>query len=505
MGYIDTSSSIMGEGDQSPSADQLTPLSSAKNVHMVLAAGPPEGMSLPDLVAKIASRTCLSATRLRWSRQRMEVLANVPAPSGGALLAINTLMQGYNGGLHLQVAADGAILRYSGTHWSRLPESRLRQQLMSEAMARPAAYGGKPAALVGEAVQVIKALQANPEDIEPLAPVINVLNGELWLANDGSFELRPHRAETGMRHVLPVTFDPQAKAPLFEKILGDVFAKAEDGPDTIRHVLEIMAYASQPVRDLPAIVVFLGGGANGKSTILDVLRGMVGDDQVYASSVRNLSRDRFSLPDLAGKLMFVDDDATDGAKLDDGLLKVMAGDSVITARRLGSGSGVKFRSTALPVIAMNGSPDLPDSSYGFLRRLLVVPFNRRFEPHEIVPKIAETVLVEERAGVLNLLLEGFARLRARGRFAQPEECAHARDGFLTASNPLHAFLDEMCERDPAAQVGLTPLYEAFRCWMAGQDRKMPFIRARLKARLQAMGMHVHKSNVMVVDGLRLRE
>ena len=64
--------------------------------------------------------------------------------------------------------------------------------------------------------------------------MINVANGELWLRDDGTVKIRPHDRKTGMRHVLPVDYDPNAKCPEYDKALQQIFRDAEKPGTVIR-------------------------------------------------------------------------------------------------------------------------------------------------------------------------------------------------------------------------------------------------------------------------------
>ena len=62
--------------------------------------------------------------------------------------------------------------------------------------------------MLGQVLTLLLAKLAAKNDLlgfvaEP-APIINCSNGELWIAQDGGVELRPHRPESYLRHCLDV-------------------------------------------------------------------------------------------------------------------------------------------------------------------------------------------------------------------------------------------------------------------------------------------------------------
>ena len=48
------------------------------------------------------------------------------------------------------------------------------------------------------------------------------MNGELWLADDGTVELRSHRPESYLRDCLDVAYDPKAESPEYDKAVGEI-------------------------------------------------------------------------------------------------------------------------------------------------------------------------------------------------------------------------------------------------------------------------------------------
>lgn len=421
-------------------------------------------------------------------------------------LALDVLERIYAYGRLLRTGDDGTLYVFSGTHWGELPEQRLRQVMTTLCLERPMTYGAANRS-VGAALRLIRDLAPPAGDLlmAPLKPVVNTRTAEVWIGADGAVERRIHRPETGMRYVLPVDFDPDAVSPVFDATLAEILSRSEGSEELERHLLELLGYAIQPVRDLPVIAFFWGGGANGKSLLLSVLRAIVGREQVLAATLTSLMRDRFMVPNLAGKLLFVEDDAKDNVELNDGLLKQIAENKIIDSRRVRSTHGMSFMSMVLPLIAINGAPKLQDTSDGMRRRLQIIPFDRQFKAAEIKPDLGRIITDSELPGVLNRLIEGLARLRARGRFEAPEAAERAKEAFLAASNPLLEFVQERCQSTPGKRTALRDVYQAYVIWMK-QTGQTPDVTMRsLRPKLVAMGYNVHKSSNIMVEDLTLRD
>ena len=113
--------------------------------------------------------------------------------------------------------------------------------------------GGFNAAL-NASFNLLCATQAASGDVlrltEEPPPVINCRNGELWIEDDGSVKLRPHRHDSYLTYVLDVAYNPDARCPLFDRTMAGIFAKSSNSADMVRHALEFMGYAIQPRRDI---------------------------------------------------------------------------------------------------------------------------------------------------------------------------------------------------------------------------------------------------------------
>ena len=97
----------------------------------------------------------------------------------------------------------------------------------------------------------------------------------------------------------------------------------------------------------------IGGGNNGKTSLVRVLIELVGSDFVHSGRVDDLD-ERFAIGSLFGKLLFVDDDVRAGTKLPDGALK-----KISEAKRLTGEHKFKpafsFVNRAFPIMSVQQS------------------------------------------------------------------------------------------------------------------------------------------------------
>src|SRR5208337_4833227 len=303
-------------------------------------------------------------------------------------------------------------------------------------------------------------------------------------------ELRPHDPASRLTSCLPVSFDPSATCPIFDKTLLEIFGKASDPPDMARHANEFLGYAIQPRRDVPTFWLLIGYGANGKSKLLQTLQRLVGPASVMNAPIAKFQSDRFNIAALQGKLLFIDDDMGADTHLDDGLLKAISEAKEMSARHAYGERHFKFRCLALPVMAGNHYPTTSDNSHGLRRRAMVIPFDRQFGPGEADKELFPKIWEAEMPGVLNRALEGLARLRQRGAFLPPQDCARAAREFMAHANPLNAFLEEETVDDQNGHALVREVREAMMKWASAQGLKKPVPNKTLKRQLEGLGYEV---------------
>ena len=333
-------------------------------------------------------------------------------------------------------------------------------------------------------------------------PVINCENGEVWVSENGTVNFRPHRPESYLRQCLDVVYDAAAQCPIYDSTLAEIFSNAEDPSAMVRHWHELVGYLIQSRRHIPLILVCLGGGSNGKSMLVQTIARLLGPGLVSAQRIENLDKHRFASTSLLGKLLLVDDDVRAGIRLPDGELKKISEAKPITAEWK-YGPSFEFVVRSVPVLLCNNNASLADVSYGMARRLMVLPFDRTFRD-DADPTRFPTIWKTEMAGVLNRSIDGLQRLLTRGRFKMPIAVTHANAEWLKEANPLAAFVDENCSRDPLGQYLLKDFYADYRGWAQerGYTRTQQY--QTVKRNLENLGYPMKKSNRgVVILGLTL--
>ena len=327
-----------------------------------------------------------------------------------------------------------------------------------------------------------------------------VANGEVDLRT-GS--LRPGTPEDRITLHAEIAFDPDAQCPRWMRFLEEVF---DGDAELISYLWRAIGYSLTGDTSEQCFFCFCGNGANGKSTLLNTTRYVIG---TYASNLpfsafeltarSAISNDVATLP---GKRFVTAIETDESARLNEARIKALTGGDILTARPLYR-DYFSFKPVAKFWLAFNHRPIVADDSHGFWRRVHLIPFDKQFDPR--VDTKLEDTLRSEAPGILAWAVRGCLLWQAQG-LNPPFTVMAATQVFRTENDPLQDFLDDRCEFDPSAEVSVATLRETYVRWARENgERNIP--RLQFSRRLEAMGLqkrqHGH-SRTWTWFGIKLR-
>jgi putative DNA primase/helicase len=476
------------------------------------------GASAAAITAALMAENATKCTPPLDSAEVERIVASVTtypaAPLGDGADAAEGLMQlvlarCFDGGKHLMLSTDGRFWHYDIRLWRVVPDQWVSGKVLETIQSNPV-KNQRTASLLGQVITLLKAKLAVKDDLLSFLAnppsVINCSNGELWIAEDGSVELRPHRPESYLRHCLHVAYDPDASCPEYDRALREIFSKATKPKGMVRHWNEFVGYVIQPRRNIPNIVILLGDGDNGKTVLIRTVIRLLGDQLVHAQRVEDLDKNRFVMGSLFGKYLFVDDDVKAGARLPDGMLKTISEEKVVSAEFKYLPS-FNFVVRTVPVLLCNNIPSLADLSHGMQRRLMVIPFDRRFTDEDRDPELFERIWAKELPGVLNRALAGYQRLLERGaKFKRPAAVKAATKRWLQQANPLPAFIETNCIEKVEGRCLMQDFYVAYANWTQAMGYTMTQTKPTVTRNLEHLEYATkHTNQGMAVLGLVLAD
>jgi phage/plasmid-associated DNA primase len=330
------------------------------------------------------------------------------------------------------VFSDGRFWHYQDTHWRAVDEYELRRAVHAYDGTIYQTPAGQPVAVklsksrVTSAIHEMGAMLAQPDFFADASVGINCASGFVAFGPDGTPELQPHDPDHRCRHVLSGGWQPgSAEEPpegsLLAKLINGVFYGDPDA-DLKRNLLAetagsaALGYATKLRR--PRAMILEGASAeNGKSQILDVIRGALPASAVASIPVSKLGDERFVVH-LAAKLLNASDEASSAKSIaSDAFKKTITGEPV-TGRDVYK-SVHTFRPVAQHLLSANALPKFSGMDRGVRRRLRVIVFNRTIPDDERVEHIGLRIAKEEPDLLLAWVVGGAARLIKQREFTNP--------------------------------------------------------------------------------------
>ena len=265
------------------------------------------------------------------------------------------------------------------------------------------------------------------------------------------------------KQAIPVTYDTTKDCPAIKKFLTEVC------PEEIDTLQEWFGYHLLKDYRYQKAFIFTGKGANGKSTLFEVLTSFIGHENVSNQSLYDLTSQRFSVVELHTRLANVSPDVGSDELKRTGIFKALTGGDYVKAEKKGQDL-FSFRNYAKLNFACNQLPTSPDESDAFFRRFMVFEFNRVFKEDEADPNIIEKLTTpDELSGLLNWALEGLNRLLERGHFLQTKTTEEMRQFYQELANPELAFRNNCLTENSEAMLSKDQVYNAYSnfCKMKG--------------------------------------
>lgn len=302
---------------------------------------------------------------------------------------------------------------------------------------------------------------------------INLQNGVLDVDTK---ELLPHSKDYGFKYILPYNYDPEAKAPRFMKMLNDVTKGDKDAQQLL---LEFFGYAlSNDECWAQKALILTGEGANGKSTVLDSLKLVLGENNCTAITMGQLQTESTRVL-LEGKLANIAEETPNKKMFDSSIFKILVGGSDVQVRQLYKPAYI-MRSRAKLIFACNELPDSSDVTHGFFRRLIIVPFNTVFsqENGNLDPFILDKIK-PELSGILNMCLASYSEMRKRQSFIDVLAAKEALEEYARYNDPLREWIDDhitIFKHGNGAdekRVSIKKLYEDYSIYMENSGYRKP--------------------------------
>ena len=399
-------------------------------------------------------------------------------------------------------------LAWSGTHWQRdegdAAARQAAKEVATELWAELRTVTDQKLVAVGERhardterVRGLKAMleaaSTEPEilrhhgDLDQHAMLLATPSGTVEL-DTGT--LRPARPSDLLTRSTGVALEPGATAPTFDSFMLQVFDNNEEHVAAMLRVLGLCLTGR--TRDQHWFFLF-GVGGNGKSTLVNCARELLGDYARNASYTTFVSS-RFigdseapspGMARLAGARFITASEPKRGARLDLEKIKDFTGGEPVTARLLRK-DPFEYTPAGKLVFVGNHLPNITDTDDGTWRRPVLIPFTVKLEDVGPLDRDFPAKLRRELPGILNRLVQGCLDYQRQG-LAPPPEWVSATERLRHESDSVVSFLAECCEEGPTLRAQTRQLYPAFEEWCRESGEQVPVTKVEFGRRMAALG------------------
>lgn len=283
-----------------------------------------------------------------------------------------------------------------------------------------------------------------------------------------TLELLQADAEHIVLNEIPHDWNPEARSELVDTTIGAI---AQGDPAIIANLWEMFGLSMYRGHEVSRMVLLQGSGANGKSTLLDALKYVLGDDNCFSLSIHELG-EKFQLVPTMGKLAIIGDDISSdavNARSCAIMKKFVTGEAVSDQYK--GGATFQFNPYATLIYSCNEIPKFADSTHGFERRVHPIPLSARFSPGDkgYDPKLKIKLCTEQCAEYA--ILKAVDALReCLDRFTlTPNRLSdEMRDDILQENDCVLGFISDM-RRAAYGFVGkvTSDVYRKFAKWCEG--------------------------------------
>lgn len=268
-------------------------------------------------------------------------------------------------------------------------------------------------------------------------------------------------------NALDFNYEPNPEPPeRWIKFLEQLFG---DDLESVELLQEWMGYCLTGDTSQQKMLLLVGPRRSGKGTIGRIVTRLVGAGNVVGPTTSSLAGN-FGLQPLIEKSLAIVSDARFGGDNVGTVVErllCISGEDTLTIDRKFLGS-VSMKLATRFMFLTNELPRLNDASTALAGRFLVLRLSNTFYGTEDVTLTDQ--LLAELPGILLWAIEGWKRLRQRGRFVQPKSGEDAIRDMEDLGSPVGAFIRDRCVVGTGHRAWVDDLYNAWKGWCEQDGR-----------------------------------
>jgi len=315
-----------------------------------------------------------------------------------------------------------------------------------------------------------------------------LVNGMLDLV---TFELSPFDPKFLTTIKIPVMYDVNARCPKFIQFLKEILPKKKDIITVIEESSNILTTNQ---KNFEVSAIWIGVGANGKSTLLKIIRGVYGRDNCSSVSIHDIEEQRFAVAQLYSKLANISADiSNDGLEGLSRFKQLVSGDPIQVENK-GTKPFDLYNMSKL-FFSANDMPNIKDNSDGAFRRILVTKFENTFlRGANCIQDLDKIILESEQSGIFNLFLENYKTLLRNNCFRYEQPIGEVREIIKKESDKLLEFIRGQTSHTMNSNITKAQFYEVLVKYMNDKNYEV-FSKQKVGATLPTYGIIGGQKNI----------
>jgi len=313
-------------------------------------------------------------------------------------------------------------------------------------------FSGINTVSTGVKTEIIEALKQVGRLHIPKTPSVELIQFKDKVFNIKTGELSTVYPDYFFTNPIPWDIGEHDYTPHLDKIFEEWVGK-----DYVQTLYEILAYCCYRDYPIHLIFCFTGGGRNGKSTFLNLIKKFLGVYNMTSSELDSLLKSRFETFKLYKKLVCELGETNFGSLKKTSLLKKLVGQDLIGFEAKNKQPFDDYNYAKI-IIASNSLPTSYDTSDGFYRRWLILNFPNKFkEGRDIIGEIND----EEFRNLSRKVLKILPKLIKKGEIFNQGSVEERKRRYIENSNPLTIFLEKYCVEDVDSYISYSKLYSNY--------------------------------------------
>lgn len=238
---------------------------------------------------------------------------------------------------------------------------------------------------------------------------------------------------------------PNAESEIVDKSLNKLACDDE----SVRALLEeVIGYCFYRRNELRKSFILIGDKSNGKSTYLDMIKTLLGDENTSALDLKELG-DRFKTAEMFGKLANIGDDIGDDFIPNPAVFKKLVSGDRVNVERKGQ-NPFDFNNYGKLLFSANNIPRIKDKSGAVISRLVIIPFDAQFSVNDVDydPYVKYKLRQPENMEYLiQLGIKGLKRVLQNREFTTSQRVQKELREYEENNNPVLLFFKEISIED----------------------------------------------------------